>query len=193
MTVRAFYKDIKNFSYTANTLISGGAYNGWRLTRPENGPSGSLRGIELGWTQSLKFLPKPFDGLGVQANYSLFEAEGEYPGRGTLDYLPGQVDKVYNVQLYYERAGFDARIAYNVNGRYLDSLGGTTLSDLWLDRLDNWDASVGYRIRKGWRVYVEGRNLTDTDKKRIYQGRPDRPVEQEFAGWSVVGGLKFEF
>ena len=35
--------------------------------------------------------------------------------------------------------------------------------------------------------------VPNSDKKRIYRGSPDQVLEQEFAGWSVVGGVKFEF
>ena len=193
VTVGAFYKDIKNFSYSANTLIVGGTYNGWRLLRPENGPSGNLRGIELGWTQSLKFLPKPFDGFGVQANYTWVDGEAQVPGRGTLDRLPDQVDKVSNVQLYYEKFPFSARVAYNFNGRYIRTLGVDANNDEWFDHINTIDASVSYTLRKGWNLYVEGKNLTDAVTRRIYIGRPDRPSEHEYPGWSAVAGVKFEF
>jgi TonB-dependent receptor len=187
-----FHKDIRNFAFRTTRTIVGGPYDGWFLNRPENGPTGSITGIELAWVQPFRFLPAPFDGFGIQANYSAFDAEGEYPGRGKLGFLPGQVNKVYNAQIYYEKHGFSARVAYNVNGRFLDAIGGSDLTDVWLDRSPNWDASLGYRVRPGWRVYLEGRNLTDADKKRTYQGRPDRPIETEYAGWSVTAGLRFE-
>jgi TonB-dependent receptor len=193
VTLGAFYKDIKNFSYTANSLINGGTYNGWRLVRPENGPSGKLRGLELGWTQSLKFLPKPFDGLGVQANYTWVDGEAGIPGRGTLDRLPDQADKVSNFQLYYEKFPFSARVAYNFNGRYIRTLGVDALNDEWFDHINTIDASLSYTLRKGWNLYVEGKNLTDAVTRRIYMGRPDRPAEHEYPGWSAVAGLKLEF
>lgn len=187
-----FHKDIENFTFTSTSDIIGGEFDGFRLTRPENGPSGSITGFEFAWTQTFRFLPKPLDGLGVQANYTVIEAEADVPGRGSVDFLPGQVDKVYNFQLFYEKAGFSARVAYNVNGRYNSAIGDDSSEDEWFDRMPTWDASVGYRLRKGWNVYVEGRNLTDTDKRRVYVGTPDRPIEQEFAGWSIVAGVKFE-
>ena len=192
-TVGAFYKDIENFSYAATSTISGGTYNGWLLSRPENGPSGKIRGLELGYTQHFKFLPKPFDGFGVQANYTVLDGEAIIPGRGTLDRLPEQADKVYNLQLFYERYPFSARLAYNSNGKYIRTVGATALNDEWFDDIHTLDASVSYTLRKGWNLYVEGKNITDEVTRRIYMGRSDRPTEHEFPGWSIVGGLKFEF
>jgi TonB-dependent receptor len=42
-----------------------------------NGPDSSVQGIELSYAQSLSFLPKPFDGLNVQANYTMSDADGD--------------------------------------------------------------------------------------------------------------------
>jgi TonB-dependent receptor len=193
VTVGAFYKDISNFSYTSNTLITSGTYTGWRLVRPENGPSGNLRGLELGWTQSLKFLPAPFDGLGVQANYTRVDGEAEIPGRGTLDRIPEQVDQVTNLQLYFEKYPFSARLAYNFNGKYIRTVGVNALNDEWFDAINTVDASLSYTLRRGWNLYLEGKNLTDEVTRRIYLGNSSRPTEHEFPGWSAVGGVKFEF
>jgi TonB-dependent receptor len=192
-TVGVFYKDIEDFSFTSNTLISGGTYNGWRLTRPENGPSGKLRGIELGWSQAFTFLPKPFDRFGVQANHTMIDAEGEVPGRGTLDRLPEQVERVSNLQLYYEKFPFSARVAFNFNGDYIRTIGVDANNDEWFDDIKTVDASLSYTWRKGWNFYLEGKNITDEVTRRIYLGRSDRPTEHEFPGWSIVSGVKFDF
>jgi TonB-dependent receptor len=192
-SVGVFYKDISNFTYLANTLITGGTYDGWRLLRPENGPTGHVRGLELGWSQTFKFLPAPFNSFGVQANYTALKGEATIPGRGTLDRLPEQTDGVSNFQIFYERFPFAARVAFNHNGSYIRTVGINALNDEWFDDIETIDTSVSYTLRKGWLLYLEGKNLTDAVTRRIYFGRSDRPGEHEFPGWSVVGGVKFEF
>ncbi len=188
-----FHKEIKNFTFNNTTTIVGGQFDGFIRTRPENGPKASVTGLEFTWTQTFRNLPKPFDGLGIQSNLTLIDGESEVPGRGTVDVAAEQVERVYNVQVFYEKAGFSARVAYFNNGRYLDGFGSNEAGDTWFDELDSWDVSLGYKIRSGWNLYLEGRNLENSDKKRIYRGSPDQVVEQEFAGWSIVGGVKFEF
>jgi TonB-dependent receptor len=192
LSASVFHKEIENFAFVQTSTIAAGEFAGFRLTRPENGPSGKITGAEFAWTQTFRFLPKPFDGLGVQTNYTIVDGESQVPGRGTVGFLPGQVDEVYNFQVFYEKAGFSARVAYNVNGKYNESIGATAATDTWFDRMPTWDASVSYRVRKGWVLYLDGRNLTDTDKRRRYEGTRERPIEQEFAGWSIVAGVKFE-
>ena len=193
LSAAVFHKEIKNFTFSNTTTVVGGEFDGFILTRPENGPKASLTGLEFSWSQTFRNLPKPFDGFGIQSNLTLIDGESEVPGRGTVDVVSEQVERVYNVQIFYEKAGFSARVAYFNNGRYLDGFGADAAGDTWFDELDSWDVSLGYKIRRGWNLYLEGRNLENSDKKRIYRGTPDAVIEQEYAGWSVVGGLKFEF
>ena len=42
-----------------------------------NGADSSVQGIELTYAQSLSFLPKPFDGLSVQSNFTLTDHDGD--------------------------------------------------------------------------------------------------------------------
>ncbi len=193
LSASIFHKKIKNFTLFRGEFVEGGEFDGFFRTRPENGPRARLTGVELSWTQTLNMLPKPFDGLGIQANLTLVNASAEIDGRGTVDNMTDQVDSVYNIQLVYEIGAFEARVAYFDNGRYIDSFGSTAAGDTWFDSVDSWDLSLNYQLRRGIKLYVDAKNLANSDKKRIYIGTPDQVVEQEFAGWSAVGGVKFEF
>lgn len=48
------------------------------VTQYTNGPGGVLNGIEITLQQQLSFLPAPFDGLGVNANYTLLHSLMHY-------------------------------------------------------------------------------------------------------------------
>jgi outer membrane receptor protein involved in Fe transport len=100
---------------------------------------------------------------------------------------------VSNLQFFYERFPFNARLAFNFNGDYIRTVGANQLNDEWFDDIKTVDASVSYTFRKGLQLYLEGKNLTDQVTRRIFFGRTDRPSEHEKPGWSVAGGLKFEF
>jgi hypothetical protein len=47
------------------------------VSEPRNAQSATLRGLEVGWQQTLTFLPQPFDGLGFADQY--------WMGRRTYD------------------------------------------------------------------------------------------------------------
>jgi outer membrane receptor protein involved in Fe transport len=76
---------------------------------------------------------------------------------------------------------------------HLRTVGAARLNGEWFGDLKTVDASVGYTFRHGLRLYLEGKNLTDQVTRRIFFGRSDRPSEHEKPGWSMAGGLKFEF
>jgi TonB-dependent receptor len=48
------------------------------ITRFENTGNGVLNGLEITWQQQLNFLPHPFDGFGINANYTLLHSKMNY-------------------------------------------------------------------------------------------------------------------
>jgi len=48
-------------------------------TTRENGPDTTLRGFEVGYSQNLAFLPKPFNGLSLQANFTYMDISASDP------------------------------------------------------------------------------------------------------------------
>jgi TonB-dependent receptor len=195
ISVGLFHKELSDFRFVQTSTIvfdAGLGPENFTLRRPENGPSGSFSGIELNWQQRFKFLPAPFDGLGITANYARIEGEAEIPGRGTMDRVPDQLDQVWNLILDYEKGRFTARVAYNYNGVAQQTFAGAPLDDQFIDEEESFDASVSYSFRRGWQLFVEGKNLTDTRKRRLYLGHSSRPIEQEYTGLSIIAGIKFD-
>jgi TonB-dependent receptor len=191
-----FHKELKNFRFLQSGPIQFDAGSGpetFTRTQPFNGPKGSLTGLELNWQQRLKFLPGFLRHFGITANATFIRGEGEVPGRGTLKHLPDQVNRVFNAILDYERAPFTARVAYNFNGTEQNTFAGAALDDQFTDRTESIDASVGYALRAGWKLFVDAKNLTDSGKRRYYLGNRTRPIEQEYTGYSLIGGVKFDF
>lgn len=81
LTVSVFYKDLTNF------FVNGGRE--YQFTNPEtgvsqvvdvqgptNGGEGEMKGFEIGYQQFFDMLPAPFDGFGIQANYTYINAKG---------------------------------------------------------------------------------------------------------------------
>lgn len=199
VSATVFLKDIKNFSY--EITIPGGdpvASRGYDLTTFRNGSDGEIRGVELAYQQQLRFLPAPFDGLGFQANLTFTDSEATYPTRPgeTVPFI-GQSDRLANVGLSYEKAGFFARLALNMRSERLredEPLGGDALEDFWVDDFAQLDLSMRYRINARWAVYADLINLTD-EPFRVFRktgGLPDRPAQIEEYGWSANFGVKFD-
>ncbi|MDF7774333.1 TonB-dependent receptor [Sphingomonas sp. AOB5] len=106
-----FYKDVSNFIATNTTL---GVFPGYEslgiipFTRPDNVASAKVKGFEVGIQQFFDFLPAPFDGLGLIANYTYSDAKDSngFPLVATSKHS-------YNIIGLFEKGPFSARIAYN--------------------------------------------------------------------------------
>jgi len=82
-------------------------------TTYQNARGGVLNGLEITYQQVLKFLPHPFDGLGINANYTLIHSRMHYivspeskPGAGDAVYgdnsWTGASPNAYNVTVFYD-------------------------------------------------------------------------------------------
>lgn len=111
----------------------------------DNVGSGDINGLEIGVNKFFDALPAPFDGLGIQANYTYIDSNADIPlntqpttgdtqaGAAPLDtdrssygQLPiDQLSKnAFNIIGMYEKDGFSARLAYSWRSKYLISWGG---------------------------------------------------------------------
>jgi iron complex outermembrane recepter protein len=106
-----FYKDVDNFIITNTTeaIIPGFVGLGLiRVVKPENVASAKVRGFEVGVTQFFDFLPAPFDGFGVIANYTYADSKDS---NGFA--LQATSKHSYNLVGLFEKGIFSARVAYN--------------------------------------------------------------------------------
>jgi iron complex outermembrane recepter protein len=153
-----------------------------------NGGEGTMDGFEIAYQQFYDMLPSPFDGLGIQANYTLINAHGvpnnqdeaataEFVG-GDNDTgarvataglsLEGQSKHTANFVLMYEKYDWAVRFAYNFRSRYLQTTRDVISKyPLWNDDAGYLDASAFYTINDNFTVGVQFTNLLDTQAKTI--------------------------
>jgi TonB-dependent receptor len=121
-SVGVFYKDIEDFFVT--TDIAGQApFEAFdEVEAVINGDEAEVYGIELSYVQEFNFLPGPWDGLLLIANYTYVDSEAEVPFRDSKIRLPQQSDEIANVALGYDKSGVSLRLALNHRGEYLDDI-----------------------------------------------------------------------
>ncbi|MFC4728353.1 TonB-dependent receptor [Coralloluteibacterium thermophilus] len=193
LSVAAFYKRLDDPIFVTNSTVAGGPYDGLRLTRAENGADGRILGLELAWQQTFDFLPAPFDGLGVYANYTYADSRAELPfGAGRTD-LPGTSKHNANVALFYEKHGFNARIAWNHRSKYIQEFDvlDPDFNVFW-DERSILDFSTSYQFSPNWQVFGEINNITDSRQRR-FQGQDNRVLELEQFGRFWLAGVRFEY
>ena len=182
----AFYKKVDGF--IANTVFdeqfvdpNTGQLETFQITRPVNGDNGKIKGIEVGYTQFFDFLPAPFDGLGVQTNYTYVDSEAPSPtatdtnGQPFIVPLEGLSKNSYNAILMYEKSRFSARLAYNWRSDWLVTTAGNGTGNLpvYNKGFGQLDASVRFNINDVWSISLDGTNLLDT-RRESYLGYESR-------------------
>ncbi|HKT60789.1 MAG TPA: TonB-dependent receptor [Gemmatimonadales bacterium] len=183
-----FYKRIKDpiFLFTEDNELGG------ETTQPRNGDKGHIAGVELAVQQQLQMLPKPFDGLGIYANYTYTDSKTNLPG-GREARLQGQAPHVFNTALSYEKGPFSGQFSLNYHDNYVLEFGGDegtpeeALEDLIVDDHLQLDFSGTVRITSTTAAFLELVNLTN-EPYRVYQGVSERPIQREFyRSWGRFG------
>ena len=142
-----------------------------------NGDEGKIQGFELAYQQYFDMLPEPFNGLGVQANYTYVDEEGSpnaglssdnsdttVNGNFAFEGLPleGLSKDNYNFVVMYEKYGWNARAAYNWRSAYLLTTQDViTTLPIFNESIGFLDASVFYDVTENITVGLQGTNLTD--------------------------------
>jgi len=133
-------------------------------------------------------LPAPWDGLGLQVNYTYIEASGvpnnEVPvddadwiggdndtgARVSLDKVPlqGQSKETFNIVGMYDKNDWSVRLAYNWRSKYLLTTRDVISKyPLWSDDAGYLDGSVFYNINDNVTVGLQFTNLANTQTKTI--------------------------
>jgi outer membrane receptor protein involved in Fe transport len=137
-------------------------------------------------------LPAPWDGLGIQANYSYIDSKS-VPNQGELGLDPnagdndspdsaytganvdlnglplkGQSKNTANFAVMYEKNEWSARLAYNWRSRYLLTTRDViSRYPMWNDDAGFLDGSVFYKFDNGLTTGIQLTNILNTQTKTI--------------------------
>lgn len=198
LAVGLFYKDIDKPIFTRislleNTDFEGRFFSELEVETTDNADTGEIKGIEFNYQQQFLGLPEPFNGFGVSLNYTYTDSEANIFGRE--DALPFflQSDHIGNAVVFFERSGFEARLAYTYYSTYLDSVGDDASQDYYFDDRGQLDFKASYAITEHWSTYAEWKNITDEPLRFTSGRRSNRLAENEIYGWDIVAGVSLRF
>jgi TonB-dependent receptor len=193
-----FYKQISDFIFN-QTFTYGGpvtVFQGQLGTRPENGGSGHLWGVEAEWAQRLVFLPGAFAGLGFDANWTHVESQGLIdPASGRQAPLQRTSPNLANAALTYDYGKVGARIAWEYQGANITSYGDgspTPNGDTYYYAHSQVDASASLNVDSHIQVQLQALNLNNA-VFGFFAGTPshDYAIQREYYGRTVYLGVKY--
>jgi iron complex outermembrane receptor protein len=179
-----FRKEVADYirKLTGSAELDGNTYT---TSWPVNTGEATLNGIELGWSQFFDTLPAPFDGLGLQANFTYIDSKTKLPvgtegvdtdgsKYGTLPY-DGISKNSFNIIGMYEKNDWSLRLAYNWRSEYLMSVGANGYNGYNELNATNWrlpvyanafgqlDGSVGYKFTDKISAQLSISNMTNAE------------------------------
>ena len=190
-----FYKDYKNnvYRFVQTELVNNIPT---RVTEPRNARGGKLLGLELAADYQLAFLPAPFDGLGVTANYTKTDSEldsGIPAATGRKIPLFDQVEDTVNLSVYYSKGRLRARAALNYRSETLFSYDTTRPPELGRTESPSTtiDLSASYKFYREWTVFGEMNNVFDEPSFAYNGARNLRLDYKEYSGWTAIIGVRW--
>ena len=197
-----FYKDIDSLVtrvsttepfFGDNLVFMGVDLSGedFLVSRLVNGDGATLNGVEIAYQQPFTFLPEPFDGLGVMANFTYADSESTVTFGGETFTAPiqGQSETSYNFLVYYEKGGFSTRAAYSWRDDFLIIRRGAD-ENRFQDDTGYLDFTASYQFTDQFKISFDVANLTSEDSYR-YDVSPDFNIA--FANYGRVMSLRAQY
>jgi len=159
-------------------------FGGTTGTTRENGPDTTLRGFEVGYSQNLSFLPKPFNGLSLQANFTYMDisASDPDPARANDAFLAqnrGVSPRTGNLIIGYRYGPVNVTMTNNwvdesvfggfVNTGFVQGTGDNRLVLVRGEKLTS-DLKVEYSFNRRISAYFLIRNLFNSPRKDYARG-----------------------
>lgn len=200
LSLGVFHKDITNFIYRSTTIQTL-AGTPTAVHQFQNGAKAEATGLEFSWQQTLTFLPGALNGLGFSANTTVIDGKSKaYLLNATTNtqvltsdnYIPGQPKAVQNLQVYWEKYGITARLAFNYVSANINATDGHA-PNATVAPARTLDATLKYRLTKNLVVYLQGKNLRRQMQHWYDNNNPNLNEEADYLGRSFVGGVKFHF
>jgi len=194
LSLAIFHKSISNLEYTGTTTqqIVGQT---WTITQPLNLLSQDLTGFEVSGQYTFNSLPAPFDGLGVQANYSFAHSSG---GSASQNGYKDRDPVTYNLIGFYEKGPIEFRVAYNWRNAYVSQHNEVTFNghpynnDLTVKAYGELDASLNVALNRHLSVFIQALNLNNQRAIRCW-GETDRIGDYEGYGRRFGVGARAKF
>jgi iron complex outermembrane recepter protein len=187
LAVAVFYKDLRSFNYESEGVYI--QYDGvdYELKQKQNGEGASIMGAEFIYQAPFTFLPSPFDGFGINFNYSYVKSTAGDTYEGKTYELKDLSTDTFNTTFYYEKYGFDARFAYNYRSKSILSTKG-----IYRAPYGQLDFSAGYEINDNIKVTLKAINLTEEYDFRYY-GDQEYNNELDAYGRRISLGIRAKF
>ena len=205
ISVGAFRKDLRDFIFRSTSPVTlqpgnpfGDEYIGYELTTSLNGGKAWVRGLEFAYQQQLSDLnlPKYLRPLGLFANYTYLETEGNYTepeGVSSAGEVPGFTPRSGNIGLSWIGYGWTVRIKAKYEGDRLRVYNANPAQRIYVN--DNFpvDVNLAYTINRHLTAFLDVINVFDSRTFDDYIYVEDRPLRTFKFSTYIKAGISGRF
>lgn len=181
LSTSVFYKDIKGFIQTQflSEWINGQEY---QLAQKANGSRAHVSGFELNYQHTFRTLPRPFNRLGVQTNYTYTDSRARYRNNNQWidDALADVAKNSINISTFYAHQNTSVRLSYSWRDEVVSEVGTNNLATQNSDDFGSLNLQASYQINNNLALTLEGINLTNAAEREYVRNK-------EFASYTHYG------
>ncbi|MCW8807671.1 MAG: TonB-dependent receptor, partial [Rhodanobacter sp.] len=144
-------------------------------------------------------IAQPLDGLGTIMTVNRTKSSLVYAGNSSAITVPGLSKWVANATLYYQHAGFEARVSDSYRSSFLGEVSGISASRIeqTLKGGSTFDAQVSYTFNKGplngLTIIAQGSNLGNKTFITYQNNDPRQVLNWESYGRRYEVGVSYKF
>ena len=208
VSLAGFYKHLETFVYTHNQIVDFTGYptggitpviNAGLSSSPDNGEGGWIQGVEFAVSTPFDIFHPALEGFGFIFSASATDSEIQPDPTQAPTALPGLSETVVNSTVYYERAGFQARLSNRYRSDFLGEVAGfgngRTLRSVAAENVI--DAQIGYEFQsgplEGLSILAQANNITDEPFKTFENGDERRTIDYQRYGSTFSVGLNYRY
>lgn len=192
VSATVFRRDLDGFIQTRENRFTDPELGNLRVTSPFNTGQGRIDGFELQGQTFFDFLPAPWDGFGIQANYTRLDAQTDFFDRGdpvTRDPILGVSKWSYLLTGLFEKDRLSARLSFFKRGPSEEVVQNRG-DDLYRERAEypgRLDFSLNFNFLENATVFADWTNITEKPFRQFLSSARGGAPEADY-----VRFLRFE-
>ena len=166
---------------------------------PTNSGNGWIAGAEFTASVPLELVVPALEGFGVISSVTYTDSSVKLaPGESKIT-VPGLSEYVVNTTLYFEKAGFSARLGHRYRDGFLSEIFGLSATRITREAKSEslLDAQMSYEFQqgslKGLTLLAQANNLTDEPFVTFEQGDGRFVIDRQKFGVSFLFGASYKF
>lgn len=193
VSLEVFSKSVSNFFFRQEFILTEGPHAGYRVERLENGPTGSIVGAELTWSQELGIISTALAPFTFNINYLWRQTSIEYPSRPGID-LPMAMlpDQELTVSLSYEKRWFFGQVEMKKVSDSLFQVATISEEDKYSRGGTRIDVNTTFEVANGIKLIAEVDNLTSVPGMEHYNQNLLHPHYLYTEAWSATLGVRWD-